>query len=124
MVEVRRGTEGLRRNTSLPGSRQQVRAGHRTIQSTQHPRLEVDIDNKSITLLTLDLIVSLSVDAIVVTVAGGRVSTVALGDANGEVTLTCRGITLAKRAANHVVLPHVIDANVPTSGEPRMGESR
>src|SRR6266571_3898446 len=55
-----------------PGSRQQVRAGHQSIQSTQHPRLEAEIDHRSIPLLTLDLIVSLTMDAVVVTVAGGR----------------------------------------------------
>jgi hypothetical protein len=99
-----------------PGSRQQVRAGHRTIQSTQHPRLEAEIDNTSVPLLTLELIVSLSVDAIVVTVAAGRIVTVALGDANGEVTLNCGDVTLAKRAVNHVVLPHVIDVGDSTSG--------
>lgn len=99
-----------------PGSRQQVRAGHQSIQSTQHPRLEVEVDNRSIPLLTLDLIVSLTMDAVVVTVAAGRVVTVALGDATGEITLKSGDVTLAKHAVNHVVLPHVIEpADDPTS---------
>ncbi len=99
-----------------PGSRQQVRVGHHSIQSTQHPRLEAEIDNRSIPLLTLDLIVSLTVDASVVTVAAGRVVTIALGDVNAEVTLNCGDVTLAKRAVNHVVLPDVIElGDAPTS---------
>jgi hypothetical protein len=99
-----------------PGSRQQVRAGHHTIRSTQHPRLEAEVDNTSIPVLTLDLTVSLSMDAIVATVAAGRVVTVALGDVNGEVTLNCGDVTLAKRTVNHVVLPDVIDVDALTSG--------
>jgi hypothetical protein len=101
-----------------PGARQQVRAGHRTIRSTQHPRLEVDVDNQSIPLLTLELIVSLSVDAIVVTVTAGRISSVSLGDANGEATLTCGEMTLAKRTVHHVLLPQLIDIDHAPSGEP------
>jgi hypothetical protein len=66
-------------------------------------------------VLTLDLIVSLSVDAIVATVAAGRVVTVALGDVNGEVTLNCGDATLAQRAVNRVVLPDVIDVDALTS---------
>jgi hypothetical protein len=92
-----------------PGSRQQVSVGHHSIQSTQHPRLEAEINKRSFPLLSLDLIVSLGVDAIVVTVAAGRVVTVALGDVNAEVTLNCGDVTLAKRAVKHVVLPDVIE---------------
>jgi hypothetical protein len=91
------------------GSRQQVRVGHHTIQSTQHPRLEAEIDNRSIPLLTLDLMVSLTMDAAVVTIAAGRVVTVALGDATAEITLNCGDVTLAKRAVNHVLLPDVLE---------------
>jgi hypothetical protein len=98
-----------------PGSRQQIRAGHHTIQSTQHPRLEAEIDNTSIPVLTLDLIVSLTVDAIVATVAAGRVVTVALGEVNAQVTLKCGDATLAQRAVNRVVLPDVIDIDALTS---------
>jgi len=99
-----------------PGSRQQVRVGHHSFQSTQHPRLEAEIDNKSIPLLTLDLILSLTVDGVVVTVAAGRVVTVALGDATGEIKLNCGDVTLAKRAVTGVVLPDVIEpGDAPTS---------
>jgi hypothetical protein len=99
-----------------PGSRQEVRVGHHTMQSTQHPRLEAEIDNRSIPLLTLELVVSLTMDAVVVTVASGRVVTIALGDATGEIRLNCGDVTLADHLVTHVFLPDVIDlGDVPTS---------
>jgi hypothetical protein len=98
-----------------PGSRQEVRVGHHTIQSTQHPRLEAEIDNKSIPLLTLELVVSLTMDAVVITVASGRVVTIALGDATGETKLNCGDETLAEHTVTHVVLPDLIDlGDAPT----------
>jgi hypothetical protein len=99
-----------------PGSRQQVRVGHHSFQSIQHPRLEAEIDNKSIPLLTLDLALSLTVDGVVVTVAAGRVVSVALADTTGEIKLNCGDVTLAKRAVTHVVLPHVIERGEAPTG--------
>jgi hypothetical protein len=92
-----------------PGSRQEVRVGRHTIQSTQHPRLEAEIDNRSIPLLTLELVVSLTMDAVVVTVAAGQVVTIALGEATGEIKLSCGDVTLAEHTVTRVVLPDVID---------------
>lgn len=68
-----------------PGAVATVVVADHTLETEQRPRVHIDMAGQRIPILDLVLALSLQIDAIVVTVAEGRVVAAAAGDASGAV---------------------------------------
>jgi len=96
--EAKKATDGQ------PGAIQQVRIAGHTLKSEHHPKIECDVDGRTIPLLTLRLVVSLTIDTLVVTVTEGQVAGMSPGKVKAVATLSAGGVELCRREVEAVSL--------------------
>lgn len=88
-----------------PRARVLVLVGGHTLSSTQHPKIECDLNGTRIFDLTLDLELSLRFEGVVVTVVAGEIAEIGPGSALGKVSLKAKGVTLVPDREVRVTLP-------------------
>jgi hypothetical protein len=94
-VERTSVTPSLSVRQLLAPSTQQVRIAGHTFNSKHHPTLECDLDDVKVFELELDLDLSLHFAGVVLTIARGEITSLALGDATVAASLkTASGVTL------------------------------
>ncbi|MFC5379249.1 hypothetical protein [Aquipuribacter nitratireducens] len=94
-----------RRTLEHPGERVVVELFHHTVTSTQEPTVDLSVEGlgrRPVLRLTLE--VTLDVDALLVTVSGGRVERLSPGRASATAELSVSGATLLRRHVDVVGL--------------------
>jgi hypothetical protein len=86
-------------------------AGH-TLKSQHRPKVEIDVAGASIPALEFDLAVALRLDAAVINVANGAITSIAPASGSAEASLATKGRTLCQRKLAHVALPAIASAGV------------
>lgn len=103
--------QAARRATAQnPGSRQVIRLLEHTVTSTQSPTVEATAGSVSVTVLTLDLVVELTVSGVDLVVERGAIVRFTAGSAVAGATLSVAGTTIAERRFEPVDL-------LPTAAE-------
>jgi hypothetical protein len=88
-----------------PGAIEKVKLASHTIRSEHHPRVEVEVAGASIPALRFDLVLAVTLDGAVITIAGGEIKGIATGEGRAEATLSAGGTQLAHRTLATLVLP-------------------
>jgi hypothetical protein len=96
-----------RRTARSPGSRELVEVATHDVSWSQQPYVELLVDGVRVATVHLELALDLEVKALVVAVAGGRLTALHSGSCEAVACLSAEGRTLARRAAQ-VELPLVL----------------
>jgi hypothetical protein len=97
------------RTLSDPGSREVVTLGEHTIRSTQSPTVDASVGGAKVTLLQLDIKVTITVTGVRLVVEEGRIASATPGPARAGATVSAGGTTLFSRETRPVDL----DLHVP-----------
>ena len=89
---------------AAPGTKKFVRLAEHSIDSTHHPRIELDLNGARIEILRLDLVVSLQIETVRVVVENGVIAGWGPGNAIVSATLSSGGLQLAKMMSKPVAL--------------------
>jgi len=89
-------------------ARKQVRIGGHTVRSTQHPKIECDLEGTRIFDLILDFELSLRFDGVVVTVVEGEVVSIGPGSALAKASLKAKGVTLVPDRERRITFPEPV----------------
>ena len=100
-----RHIEAARRETARsPGIPQVVQLMEHTIRSKLEPTVDIEVDGVTKTLLRLELVAEISVEAVTAVVQSGQVVDIAPGSATAKLTLSAAGVELAKAETQPVDL--------------------
>ena len=92
------------------GAIEKVRITGHTLRSQHHPRVEIEMAGASIPALEFDLAVTLKLDAAVVNVANGAITSIAPGSGSAEASLAAKGRTICQRQVAQLTLPAITAA--------------
>jgi hypothetical protein len=97
--------EAARRETARsPGTPQVVQLMEHTIRSKLEPTVDIEVNGVTKTLLRLELVTEISVEAVTAVVQSGQVVDIAPGSATAKLTLSAAGVELAKAETQPVDL--------------------
>ncbi len=96
--------QAKRQTARAPGSRQVVKLHKHTVKHKQKPKVEMEINGLTTTVLELELEAVLSIETLEATVDSGHVVDLTPGEATAEVTLSAGGIELARAETRPVDL--------------------
>jgi hypothetical protein len=86
-----------RRTLANPGESDVVELANRHITSSQHPRIEVELDGEKIATIDFEIEVTIEVHAVTAIVTSGKLSALRSGQADIEVTLAIANEEVAKK---------------------------
>jgi hypothetical protein len=86
-----------RRTLANPGESDVVELANRQITSSQHPRIEVELDGEKIATIDFEIEVTIEVHAVTAIVTSGKLSALRSGQADIEVTLAIANEEVAKK---------------------------
>lgn len=92
------------RTLEFPGTTEIVRPFEHTIKSTQEPTIEVSVGPVSTDVLTFTVTLSITVEAVELTMSGGEINKVDAGTATASAALTIGKTKLAERSSRPVDL--------------------
>ena len=100
--------DACRRTRAHPGMLEKVYLLTSEVTCKHHPQIDLDTAGCRMTLLTLELELNLTINSLVVDVAGGQVVAVGPGTADARATLKVGRTVLAERHVDKVKIGHAI----------------
>jgi len=94
----------IRETARSPGTPQVVQLMEHTIRSNLEPTVDIEVNGVTKTLLRLELVAEISVEAVTAVVQSGQVVDIAPGSATAKLTLSAAGFELAKAETQPVEL--------------------
>jgi hypothetical protein len=92
------------RTLEFPGTTEIVRPFKHTINSTQEPTVEISIGPVSADVLTFTVALSITIEAVDLTISGGEINEISAGRATASAALSIGETKLAERASRPVDL--------------------
>jgi hypothetical protein len=92
------------RTLADPGSREVVSLGEHTIRSSQSPTVDASLGGARVTLLQLDIEVTITVTGVRLVVEEGRIASATTGPARAGATVSAGGATLFSRETRPIDL--------------------
>lgn len=101
-------TEAEERTAAMSGTVERVRLGSHTVQVEHRPRLEFEVAGATLPALELQLLISLTFEAVVLTIADGRIREIAPARGIGDLSIAAAGRPIVERRLVEVTVPALL----------------